>query len=120
MKKIKIVETEITNSQAPEGFLLNYRREFLRIVEFIPEGATASQMGAAIRIARKLDQCSPGQWLYLEDAEWEYLKNKAAAARFTFAAPEIVAMVEAVQHAEEAEAPHLAGEKQDKTQNAGA
>lgn len=32
MKQIKLIETRLTNSQAQADFLLNYRREFLRLV----------------------------------------------------------------------------------------
>src|SRR5262245_46722427 len=114
MKKIKIIETALTNSHAPEGFTLNYRREFLRMIETIPEGATASQMGVAIKIADKLTRCDLDHYVFLEDAEWKYLCDKATAARFGLVAPEIVAMVEAVQNAEECEAPHLTEGKQQK------
>ena len=108
MKQIKLIETPITNSQAPEGFKLNYRTEFLRILEIVPEGATVSQMGAAIKIVDKLNNTQIGHALFLEDAEHAYLKAKLDAARFIFVAPEIVAMVEAVANAEGCEAPHLA------------
>jgi hypothetical protein len=101
LKQINLIQTPITNTQAPEGFILDYRGELLRIVEVIPEGATASQMGAAISIAKKL-QDAPGGVLVLENSEWEYLKAKVSAARFIFAAPEIVAMVVAVENAAEA------------------
>ena len=110
MKRIKLVETKITNSQAPADFLLDYRREFLRLVEIVPEGITASQMGSAIRLSKKLQYCAPGNYLYLEDAEWEYLKNKVTTAKFNFVASEIVAMVDAVVQADDAMAPHLVEE----------
>ncbi len=106
MKQIPLITTPITNSQAPEGFSLDYRREFLRLIETAAEGLTVTQMAVAIKIAAKL-QNAPGGALYLEDAEWEYLRAKLAASRWNFAAPEIIAMVEAVEKAQNCEAPHL-------------
>jgi hypothetical protein len=107
MKKISLLEAKITNSQAPKNTPLNYRNEFLRLAELVPEGITASQMGVAIKLASKLQGATTGQDLYLEDAEWEYLKKKLENAKFNFVAPEIVAMVDSVVKAEDAVAPHL-------------
>ena len=106
MKQIKLITTPITNSQAPADFALNYRNEFLRLVEIAAEGLTVSQMAVAIKVASKL-QSTPIGNLYLEDTEWEYLRGKLSAAKWNFIAPEIVAMVEAVEKAETCEAPHL-------------
>ena len=99
MKKIKLIQTEITNTQAPEGFILDYRREFLRLVEISPEGLTISQMDTAIKVARKLQSYGELEIL-LEDAEWQYLLDRLKAARFNLIAPEIVEMVRSVERAE--------------------
>lgn len=107
MKQIKLIETSITNSNAPADFKLSYKKEFLRLVEIIPEGATASQMGSLIKVSEKLMKCPEDGTLYLEDAEWETLKGKLESAKFNIVAPEIVAMVEVVKKAEDSEAPHL-------------
>lgn len=101
MKRITLIETKITNSQTPADFTLDYQREFLRLVEMVPEGITASQMGTAIKLAQKLQHAQTGDQIILEDAEWEYLNGKLAAAKFSFIAPEIVRMVESVAQAED-------------------
>ena len=109
MKRIKLITTKITSNTQVENFELNYRKELLRIVELIPEGATVSQMGTAIKVVKKLQDTPDGADCYLEDSEHEYLASKVRAARFTFVASEIVEMVEAVEKAEACEAPHLTG-----------
>jgi len=111
MKEIKLEKTPITNNSAPEGFILDYKAEFLRIVEVIPEGITASQMGTAIKIAEALKATPAGESLILEDAEAEYLSNRMRMYKFQFVAPELVKMVEAVTEAKTITAPHLKSEK---------
>lgn len=111
MKKIKLIKTGITNSQVPEDFELDYKKEFSRIIEIVPEGCTVSQMTTAIKVAGKLANTPAGEDLILEDAEAEFLANKLKSAKFAFIAPELVTMVEAVEKAEECLAPHLKSEK---------
>lgn len=111
MKKIKLIKTKITNSQVPDDFELDYKKEFCRIVEVVPEGCTVSQMAMAIKVAGKLSSTPAGENLILEDAEAEFLSNKLKSAKFAFVAPELVTMVEAVEKAEEFQAPHLKSEK---------
>lgn len=111
MKKIKLIKTAITNSQVPDDFELDYKKEYSRIVEVVPEGCTVSQMAMAIKVASKLASTPPGEDLILEDAEAEFLANKLKAAKFAFVAPELVTMVEAVEKAEDYTAPHLKSEK---------
>ncbi len=107
MKRIKLIKTAITNSQVPEDFELDYKKEFSRIVEVVPEGCTVSQMATAIKVAGKIASTPAGEDLILEDAETEYLANKLKSAKFAFVAPELVAMVEAVEKAEDVKTPHL-------------
>lgn len=114
MKKIKLIKTKVTNSQVPEDFELDYKKEFQRIIEIVPDGATVSQMATAIKVAEKLSKTPPESTLWLEDAEQEFLLTKLKGTKFGFVAPEIVAMVEAVEHAETAEAPHLKAVKEAK------
>lgn len=111
MKKIKLIKTKITNSQVPDDFELDYKKEFCRIVEVVPEGCTVSQMANAIKVAEKLASTPAGENLILEDAEAEFLANKLKTAKFAFVAPELVTMVEAVEKAEDYTAPHLKSEK---------
>lgn len=120
MKKIKLITTHIkSNSQVPEDFELSYRREFLRIVEIIQEGVTASQMGVAINVARKLQDTPDNSVVYLEDSEHEYLLNKARAFKFMLVASEIVEMIAAIEQAEPCHAPpHLARDTDQKTAGA--
>ena len=100
MKKITLIQTQITNTQAPADFVLDYRREFLRLIEISPEGMTISQMDLAIKIARKLQDYGSHE-ICLEDAEWEYLLARLKTARFNLVAPEIVEMARAVESAPE-------------------
>lgn len=101
MKKITLTQTQITNTQAPEDFVLDYRREFLRLVEISQEGLTVSQMGVAIKVACKLQDYGALE-VFLEDAEWEYLLGRLKTARFNLIAPEILAMVLSVETAPDA------------------
>lgn len=114
MKRITLIETKITNSQTPADFTLDYQREFLRLVEIVPDGITASQMGTAIKLAKKLRDAETGNHLLLEDAEWAYLKDKLTSAKFNFVAAEIVAMVEAVSQAEDIGSHLISEEKRRK------
>ena len=100
MKRIRLIKTEISNTQAPPDFLLDYRKEFLRLVELAPEGLTVSQMDVAIKVARKLWDCGNPEIL-LEDAEWQYLLDRLKSARFNLVAPEIVEMVRSVEQAQD-------------------
>jgi hypothetical protein len=101
MKKIILLQTQITNTQAPADFVLDYRREFLRLIEISPEGMTISQMDMAVKVARKLQDHGELEIL-LEDAEWEYLLGRLRAARFNLIAPEIIDMLRAVEGAPDA------------------
>lgn len=111
MKAIRLIETPVTNSAAAENFRLNYKKEFLAMVEIVPEGVTTSQMSAAIKVADALRKASIGSLLILEDSEWEHLKGRAEAYKFSLVCPEVVDMVDAVKNAENYEAPHLDSKK---------
>lgn len=118
MKAIRLITTPISNTHADKSFVLNYRKEYLGMVEIIPEGITASQMGAAVKVAEKLRQASDNAMLFLEDSEWEYLKARAEGYKFQIVAAEIIEMVDAVKQAKDADSPHLKGEKKDKAASA--
>lgn len=118
MRSIRLIETPVTNSAAGDQFRLNYKKEFLAMVEIVPEGVTTSQMANAIKIGEALRKTSLDSLLILEDAEWEYLRARAEAHKFSLVCPEVVAMVNAVKNAEQCEAPHLTGEKKDKAAKA--
>jgi len=107
MKSFQLKKTILTNSQT-DGFELNYRREFLQLVEVIPEGITISQMGTAIKVAEKLRHASDEGKVFLEDAEHEYLLNRLKNNKWKLVGPEIVEMVKVVEDATTEEAPHLA------------
>ena len=114
MRAVRLIETPVTNSAAGDQFRLNYKKEFLAMVEIVPEGMTTSQMGSAIKIGETLRKTSLDSLLILEDADWEYLRQRAEAHRFSLVCPEVVAMVDAIKNAEKYEAPHLNGEKKEK------
>lgn len=107
MKQVKLKTVVLTNSQLTPGTELDYKREFLRLVEVIPEGATISEMGDLIKIADKLRGLDSDGTLYLEDSEHETLKRKLSIAKFTIIAPEVVEMVNSVNNAVSVEVAHL-------------
>ena len=107
MKKIQLLSVPVTNSQAAKDFELDYRFEFLRLVEVVPEGITISEMGDAIKIADKLRIAQTGSTVYLEDAEHAYLLNRVKNFRFQLVCREIYDMLESLKNAVTEDAPHL-------------
>ncbi|MCI0353075.1 MAG: hypothetical protein L0Z53_26950 [Acidobacteriales bacterium] len=100
MRRIKLIETSVTNSAVPADFRLSYKTEFLRLCEISAEGMTISQMGDAIAVAKKIRDAEIGDTVSLENAEWEFLKSKLQSNRWTLISPEVVEMVKAVEAAE--------------------
>lgn len=100
MKKIPLLTVSISNNSVSGEFRLSYRQEFLQVLETIPEGVTVSQMSNLLQIVKKFNDVE-GDFLYLTDSEWTTLRDRLASAKFTIVAPEIVAMVEAVQNAKD-------------------
>lgn len=103
MRRIDLITTTITNSQAPADFCLSYRSEFLRLLEIIPEGITATDMVALLDVIRKLQDAKETSTMWLEENEWTTLRDRVKEARFTIVAPQIVEMVNAVTTAPKAD-----------------
>lgn len=81
---------------------ISYRREFLNMLEVIPEGLTIAQMGDMIKIIDKLRALTDEDILRLEPTEWEALKTRVTQAKFSFVSADLVAMVNAVLEAADA------------------
>jgi len=105
MKRIFLTSVKLTNSQLPEEFEFDYKKELLQIIEIIPEGVTTSQMASALKVQGKLRNAHES--VFLEDAEWEFLKSKVANHKWRFIAPEIVEFEKAITEAIEEEPVHL-------------
>jgi len=105
MKRIFLKTVSLSNSQLPADFEFDYRKELLQIIEVVPEGVTVSAMAAALKVQKALTNAIESVWL--EDADWDWLKGKVLANKWRFIAPEIVDFEKAITEAETAEAPHL-------------
>lgn len=117
MRSIKLQKTRLTNSQVPEDFEFNYRKELLRLVEILPEGAAITAMKEALKAQEILSSASDEATIFFEDSTWEFVRAKVNAEKWRFVAKELVAFNNAINDAPECEAPHL---KQEKTMAAGA
>jgi len=111
MKRIHLKTVKLTNSQLPEDFEFDYKRELLQIIEIVPEGITTSQMASALKVQEKLRNADKS--FYLEDADWEWLKNKVTAHKWRFIAAEILDFQKAISDALTEDAPHLVPPKED-------
>ena len=105
MKRIFLKTVTLSNSNIPDGFEFDYKKELLQIIEVLPEGATISQMSSALKVQAILKNAS--QSFYLEDADWEWLKNKVTANKWRIVAPELVDFEKAITEAVTEDAPHL-------------
>lgn len=105
MKRIHLKTVKLTNSQLPDNFEFEYKKELLQIIEIVPEGITTSQMASALKIQKKLQNAVDS--IYLEDADWQWLNSKMAAHKWRLIAPEVVEFVESIARAKTEEAPHL-------------
>jgi hypothetical protein len=103
MRRLDLINTAITHSSAPKDFSLSYRTEFLRVLEIIPEGITATNMVALLDVIRKLQDAKETSTVWLEEAEWTTLRDRVKEARFTIVAPQIVEMCNAVVNAPKVE-----------------
>lgn len=111
MKRIHLKTVKLTNSQLPEDFEFDYKRELLQIIEIVPEGITTSQMASALKVQEKLRNADKS--FYLEDADWEWLKGKVTAHKWRFIAAEIIDFQKAITEAPTEDAPHLVPPKED-------
>ena len=105
MKRIHLKTVTLTNTQLPEGFKFEYKKELLQIIEIVPEGVTTSQMASALKIQDKLRNAEHS--IYLEDADWQWLNSKVAAHKWRLVAKEVVEFVQSIADAKNEEAPHL-------------
>ena len=99
MKTIQLKTVTVNNSAVPAGFTLNYRREYLQLLEVAPDGLTVGEMGDLIRVIVKLRALEDDGLLRLEDSEWTAFKARVEKAKFQFVAAEIVDLISAVTNA---------------------
>jgi len=111
MRSIKLQKVNLTNSQVPDDFELNYRKELLRLVEIVPEGSTITAMKEALKAQEVLSKASDTALIFLEDSTWEFLRSKVNAEKWRFVAVELVDFNNAINDAKECDAPHLKQEK---------
>jgi hypothetical protein len=109
MKRIFFKTVGLSNSQLPAEFEFDYRKELLQIIEIVPEGLTVSAMSSALKVQKALSNAIES--VYLEDADWEWLKGKVQVHKWRFVASEIVDFEKAITEAETAESPHLASKQ---------
>lgn len=102
MKRINLKICTVNNSAAPAGFELNYKREYLQLLEVAPDGVTVSEMAKMIRVIKRLKEAPDSGSILLEDADWQTLRERVESAKFQFVAAEIVELVENVTNAETA------------------
>jgi hypothetical protein len=105
MKRIRLKTVPLSNSTLPDGFEFDYKKELLQITEILPEGATISQMSSALKIQKALKNANES--LYLEDADWQWLKDKVTGNKWRIVAPELVDFEKAITEAATEDAPHL-------------
>ena len=85
-----------------DDFKLGYREQLLACVRAPlagERGMDVEEMRKSIRIIEALEKTKPGDWLDLEDADYEHLKQKVAAMRWNFAHQLIVQFVDDVNAA---------------------
>ena len=99
MKHIQLKTVTVNNSAVPAGFTLNYRREYLQLLEVAPDGLTVGEMGDLIKVIQKLRAIEDDGLLRLEDAEWNAFKSRVERAKFQFVASEIVDLISTVINA---------------------
>lgn len=99
MRQIELKICTINSGSRFVGAELNYKKEYLQILEMAPEGITVPEMARLIRVIDRLQKAPEVGSVSLEDADWETLKARVEAAKFQVVASEIVEMVENVTNA---------------------
>ena len=92
---LKVVTVETVNGP----ITLDYRRQFISLLEYVPDGATVNELSALVSVAQKLNRASDS--VSLDTAEWEILKQRLEATKFSIVNQGVIDMVRAVTEAPE-------------------
>lgn len=112
--KERFDKKEITNEEfnkLAQDILVNYKDLLLSAVNNPVNNAqgqatmTVTEMRSSLRVADKVEACKEGDKLYLEDADYQFLKTRVDAMTWRFASHNIVRFVDDVDNAPEAEMP---------------
>lgn len=98
---MKYIQLQIWQIQKANGerVMLNYKEQFLRVVEAFDEGATIDTLRKYFDLNAKLRAVDDLGMLELENAEYDLLLAKLKSQKWAFFAMEILAMVDAVEKA---------------------
>lgn len=97
MKSIYLKRVEIETSNGM--IVLDYKTQFVNLLEFVPEGVSINELSTLVSVAQKLRRASDS--VELDTQEWTTLKSRLEATKFTMVTQEVVDMIRAVTEAEE-------------------
>lgn len=97
MKSITLKTVTVETSNGP--LMLDYRRQFIGLLEYVPEGATVNELAALVGVAQKLARSSDS--VTLDNEEWHTLKTRIEATKFSIVNQGVVEMIQAVLEAPE-------------------
>lgn len=96
---MKTLELKILSDS--DNFKLDYHSQLLACVRapMGERGMDIEEMRKSIRVMDVLEKSESGKWIDLEDADYEHLKQKVGAMRWTMAHRFIVQFVDDVNNA---------------------
>lgn len=97
MKSIDLKQVTVETVNGP--VILDYRRQFIGMLEYVPEGATVNELAALVGVAQKLTRAS--DIVTLDNDEWKILKARIEATKFSVVNQGVVEMIQAVTEATE-------------------
>lgn len=92
---LKIVTVETVNGP----ITIDYRRQFISLLEYVPEGATVLELSLLVSVAQKLNRAS--DVVTLDESEWTVLKQRLEATKFNIVNQGVLDMVRAILDAPE-------------------
>lgn len=99
MKVINLKVVPMLHSSLPSDFILNYKNEYLRLLDVVPEGVTVVELADLVAVINKLKASNDEDTLKLQESEWNALKKRVESTKFNLIAPEILQMCQAVINA---------------------
>lgn len=102
MRVIDLKVVPMSHPSLPDDFTLNYKNEYLRLLDVVPEGVTVVELADLVAVISKLKASNDEGTLKLEESEWSAIKKRVESAKFNLIAPEILHMCQAVINASEA------------------
>lgn len=92
---LKVVEIDLNGTKT----FLDYKQQFISFLEFVPEGASVNELASLVSVAQKLRRAT--DTIQLDQSEWETLKARIEATKFTMVTQDVIDMVRAVTEAPE-------------------